>query len=205
MQNIVYDSCLFLTFSIIHVLFYALMVTSYPLSTKQKASIITNTTSCLLSMLGLVLNLQYFQLITVTQQFYDSLARVSVLLFMSYLLVDLVLGTMYYKNYMTWLVGYVHHTIYMILCWSYFLPYHASVSALFFVEEIPTFILNIAKLNPQYRHDLMFGTMFFVWRIFYHSIMTLHFANNQVIFWSGVTAFPLHLHLFVQWYKLFTN
>ena len=203
MENIVYDSCLFLAFSIIHVLFYTLVVISYPLSTKQKASIITSTTSCLLSLLGLVLNAQYFQLITVTQQFHDQLARVSVILFMSYLLVDLIMGTLYYTKYMTWLVGYVHHTIYMILCWNYFLPYHASVSALFFVEEIPTFLLNVARINPQYRYDLMFGIMFFIWRILYHFIMTLHFTNNQVVLWSGVIAFPLHIHWFIKWCQSF--
>lgn len=40
--------------------------------------------------------------------------------------------------------------------------------------EVPTMILSLGRVFPQYRQDLAFGLSFFVFRIVYHSWLTYH-------------------------------
>jgi len=176
------------------------------LSIKQLSHILSCKTSLFMSLVSTYFNynlyqvnydIQYLQTNTLLQ----SLSNYSSYFFLSYLICDLVLGTIYYKSQMGILTGYIHHIVYIMIT---FLAFHRSETfyyTLFFIEEIPTFILSLGSIDPNYRSNMLFGGTFFVFRIGYHTMLMYLLRYNLIFMILGCSTLMLHTY----WFKIWIN
>ncbi|KAI8987726.1 hypothetical protein BDF20DRAFT_851910 [Mycotypha africana] len=119
--------------------------------------------------------------------------------FISYLTLDLSLGSLYYKDRITVLTGWVHHPLYIgILFWLL-----RCRSSSFFTTscllELPTLILALGSFRERWRCDLLFASTFFVLRLVFHSYMIFALKRNhrlEILWLLAVAVFPLHLFWF---------
>lgn len=162
---------------------------------KQLAHIISCRTSLALFIISFFLNVSFWQSAYLQEQFISYL---STLYFMGYLVFDIVFGTLYYKPYMNILTSYVHHFIYLWISSYALITNNTHIYIMFFIEELPTFVLCLGKCNPQYRKDNLFGYSFFILRILYHSILALLLLNN--ITTKLLALFPLGMHIY--WFSI---
>ncbi|EGD82643.1 hypothetical protein PTSG_03301 [Salpingoeca rosetta] len=107
----------------------------------------------------------------------DRVSRLSVTFFGVFLVVDLVLGVLFYRKYVDWLSGWLHHVLYLLLVWT--LLEHNATGALMppFLEEIPTALLGLGNMFPALRQDLLFGFTFFTTRILFHVWYTVYLVS----------------------------
>lgn len=93
--------------------------------------------------------------------------------------IDLVYGSVYYPEAIDLLSGWVHHIVYIwiiILCTTtqgLFLTSNlfAKGFGLFFLLEIPTFILASGRIYKSLRSDYGFGFFFWIFRILLHGYL----------------------------------
>lgn len=119
--------------------------------------------------------------------------------FISYLVLDLFLGTLYYKRRIKFVTGWFHHILYVFLLFWMLriqIPSFFTTAALL---ELPTLILSCGSLKDEYRSDFWFGVTFFFLRLVFHSAMILPLKRYHRIrsLWMVATAIlPLHLYWF---------
>ncbi|KAI9310722.1 hypothetical protein BX666DRAFT_2032658 [Dichotomocladium elegans] len=119
--------------------------------------------------------------------------------FMAYLVLDLGLGSLYYRDRITFWTGWFHHCLYIfILIW--FMRWKTSS---FFctaaILELPTLVLAAGSLNAAWRSDFMFASSFFLLRLVLHARMILelkYYHRVECIWLVAVIVFPLHLYWF---------
>lgn len=119
--------------------------------------------------------------------------------FISYLILDLSLGSIYYRERVTIMTGWIHHLFYIaVLFWFLRL----QISSLFTVAsilELPTVILAIGSMDHELRSDLLFGSTFFLLRLVAHAWMTIalkKYHRIKVIWIVALVIYPLHLYWF---------
>ncbi len=107
----------------------------------------------------------------------DNFAVAAAYCFGHYLIFDLVVGTIYYPKYMDFWSAYFHHFFYLIFSIigtttnGYLFTLPRAISPCFTmccIEEIPTMIMGLGTIFPQFRTDVGFGVSFLTLRIFYH-------------------------------------
>lgn len=133
------------------------------------------------------------------------LARFAVIYFISFLLFDLLAGFFDYAKYMELLSGWVHHSMFIWLglrslndrCSNYF-GFHM-------IEEIPTFLLSLGKLDI-YRTDFGFGGTFFLFRVGTHAITSFNALLNwpkdsipKKYLYLSFVSLALHVHWMRLW------
>lgn len=126
-------------------------------------------------------------------------------------IMDIVLGLAFYREHLYMVTTWVHHSVYI---WLMVLlvtgdgyvatlpsPYTpAFMCAL--LEELPTLILAIGTIFPQYRQDFAFGITFFITRIVFHSYLLFYMFRLDppvIIIICYVNPLLLHLHWFSGW------
>jgi hypothetical protein len=119
--------------------------------------------------------------------------------FVSYLLLDLCLGSIYYKRQINLLTGWIHHSVYTVIT-IYFLRYRLGG---FFttasILEMPTLIMAFGCLRSRFRSDYLFAATFFAFRLVFHAFMikTLRQHHHIQSLWIvAASVFPLHLFWF---------
>lgn len=131
---------------------------------------------------------------------FDSNFHISmVCFFISYLVLDLSLGSIYYRHRITVLTGWIHHPLYTgILLWLL-----KSRSSSFFsascLLELPTLLLAIGSIRNQWRCDFLFASTFFVLRLVFHSYMIIalkQYHRLEFLWMVAMSVFPLHLYWF---------
>lgn len=123
--------------------------------------------------------------------------------FVTYLLIDLVVGSLDYPTEVDLLTGWIHHTVYIMLCsWGVLGRFTVVCSAMMPIE-VPTFILARGHLFPSQRADLLFGLTFFLFRIVYFAVyataLFVHRDPPVGIRWAAPLIMVLHLHWFYRW------
>jgi hypothetical protein len=122
----------------------------------------------------------------------------------SYFVVDMILGYQYYRQilYTNILTFSVHHTVYIIALiyvkYLKVLPLCISLLPL----EIPTFVLSLGNVNKNYKSPILFGTLFFLFRIVYNILVIWKMyplCNFIGIFSTMVLC--VHIH----WFRLYIN
>jgi hypothetical protein len=122
---------------------------------------------------------------------------------------DLLLGILYYREYLYPLTTIVHHIFF--ICVSIGTIYIKSSDAFLgtFILEIPTLLLCIGTVWDNLRTDLIFGVLFFICRIVYHIyyiyrtyLVEAMIEGNNGLWWK-ILCCPLMLHFmwFSQWIK----
>jgi hypothetical protein len=129
---------------------------------------------------------------------------------------DLVLGTIFYPKYLGVLTAYIHHTVFIWICWTgatgngFFMtatPYGPAF-CLMLIEEVPTFLLALGSISASYRSDLGFGISFFLLRLCYHFYFFVYAIKSGaatliLIIWVG--AFTLHCFWFYGWFSKYSG
>ncbi|KAI8077950.1 uncharacterized protein B0P05DRAFT_543471 [Gilbertella persicaria] len=168
---------------------------------KQTSWILTLWSSLVCTVVSIPFVIQFFnadldmQLLGIDNSFHTGF----VCFFITYLMLDLTLGSIYYRERITLMTGWVHHMFYMALL-SYFL--RLQVSSLFTVSsilELPTLILAIGSIVHEWRSDLLFGSSFFLLRLVAHAWMTVNLKRHHRIEFMWIVAliiYPLHIYWF---------
>lgn len=123
--------------------------------------------------------------------------------FMSYVLMDLVLGLIYYPDHIDKITGWTHHLLYFVLLWEIL---HLEKQGLFLlagIQELPTLILSIGYLVKSLRNDIAFGFSFFLTRIVFHGYFIYKIYSAwpfQPIYYTiPLIVVPLHVYWFMKW------
>jgi hypothetical protein len=132
----------------------------------------------------------------------DQFSRTILIFFTSCNILDLILGIIYYKEFLYPLTTICHH-IFFIFIVIIFLGTHTTRGFLItFVFELPTFLLSVGTVWPHLRSDLAFGVTFFATRICFHivAIWRLAWLGLDGLGWKVLCLpFLLHLHWFYKW------
>jgi hypothetical protein len=132
----------------------------------------------------------------------NGVSRPAVMLFCATMIMDLVLGRIYYPKYLDPLSAYIHHVFYLVFAFCLLAHHYARGLCLTFFMEWPTFMLSLGTLVPACRVDLMFGIVFFTTRIAYniYFVYALLMVAPEGIIWKVCTAaLCLHLFWFYKW------
>ncbi|KAG0037936.1 hypothetical protein BGZ82_001524 [Podila clonocystis] len=130
-------------------------------------------------------------------------AQWTMLFFASYLSMDLVIGSIYYKEKITLISGYLHHSLYIFICnVSLWTGYTVPCAYLYFME-IPTAILGAGFIFLCLRYDNLFGLFFFIFRIVLDPLMAHEILRNTTMTPIGkamvLIKIPVNIKLFVDW------
>ncbi|KAG2182335.1 hypothetical protein INT43_007265 [Umbelopsis isabellina] len=119
--------------------------------------------------------------------------------FVTYLILDLTLGSIYYKGQINLLTGWIHHSVYTFMT-VYFLCHRLGG---FFVVasilELPTLIMALGCLWSNLRSDYLFASTFFSFRLVFHAFMIKTLKQHhhiQTLWIVAASIFPLHLFWF---------
>lgn len=137
-----------------------------------------------------------------------SLSRCVVRFFRVQSALDVVLGLVFYRSELDPLTTYFHHLAYFLLCnWML----NNACSLMFFIcclEELPTFLLGLGRLNSNWRTDLGFGGSYGVLRVALHTFICFFvFTYPEQDERLGVMRFNfaltwcLHTYWFQGWIK----
>ncbi|KAF7322772.1 hypothetical protein HMN09_00056500 [Mycena chlorophos] len=126
--------------------------------------------------------------------------------FQGYLAADLIVGINAYRSQITLLTGWIHHSLYLVICEVAIRRGWAHLFAFCGFMELPTFLLGIGTLFPQARSNRLFTGTFFTTRILMHTILIAQFFATRpdgslvpALVLCGV--FPLHVLWFVACIK----
>lgn len=120
----------------------------------------------------------------------------------SYFVVDMILGYQYYRKilYENVLTFSVHHIVYIFaLIYAKYLnvlPLGISLLPL----EIPTVILSLGYIDKNYKSPILFGTLFFLFRIVYN-ILVIWKMYPLCNFIGIFSTIVLSVHIY--WFKAY--
>ncbi|KAJ3266197.1 hypothetical protein HDU77_002328 [Chytriomyces hyalinus] len=195
-------------FCCFQVVFYHGLIYLYPKSfatTKQRGWILTALNSLVSVAVSIPYNLSFSGKVLLPEQAFQSWTQTTTIFcafFMSYLIGDLVLGTLCYPSQMNPWTGYFHHTLYLIL-----IPLSMTIDLAgnfvwMCILELPTLILAVAQIDKSLRSDLLFGASYFTTRIVLHvfAIYQFYIGYRDIVhLLIPVGIFPLHAMWFRQW------
>jgi len=195
------DYCFFIGFCITLWLLFLLAALD---SNKRKAWIVTSVSSFVLTIFGTIQTwtIQVNNLWT-NEYFYseDNMSRCVVIFFVASNVMDLLLGYFYYPEHVDPFTTIAHHIFYIIFMY-FILTLEISIgfNVCFFMEA-PTFIRAIGSIWPQYRNDLCFGVVFFLFRIVFNIYLSyqLYFLAYPSIMWTSLAVLGLHMYWFTKW------
>lgn len=119
--------------------------------------------------------------------------------FITYLALDMSLGAIFYRRRITILTGWFHHSIYIFILLWFLRLRTASFFCTVAILEVPTLILAIGSLAPNWRCDFLFAATFFCLRLVLHAYMIPELKRNHrvdSIWLVAVFVYPLHLYWF---------
>ncbi|ORZ05620.1 hypothetical protein BCR42DRAFT_337724 [Absidia repens] len=119
--------------------------------------------------------------------------------FITYLILDLGLGLIYYASRVTLATGWIHHTLYTAVLFWLMRCRSSSFFTTNAILELPTVILAVGAIYPRWRCDWLFATAFFFLRIIYHMalIYMLKYHHRLTHLWIvALIILPLHLYWF---------
>ncbi|CAE6465998.1 hypothetical protein ACGC1H_006146 [Rhizoctonia solani] len=103
----------------------------------------------------------------------DTVVRI----FQGYLISDLLVGSIFYRQHITLATGWAHHTLYLALIQYITSVGWSNIFCLALIMEIPTTLLALGSLNPRWRNDYLFAGAFFSMRISFHVALIVAYAG----------------------------
>ncbi|KAG0032765.1 hypothetical protein BGZ82_006396 [Podila clonocystis] len=135
----------------------------------------------------------------------DSLVgQTAVVFFLMYLVCDLVLSLVYYREQVSFLTGWFHHALYMVISIHTLKVRNAHSFASYLIIEVPTFFMGLGHLHKPLRHDMVFGGLFIAFRIVFDFVLTHELVKNRPEMGGVTKAFQLfksvmHAKFLVDW------
>lgn len=140
---------------------------------------------------------------TVENVFAENIySRAVVTFFAACNITDILIGMFYYPTYCDPFTTYFHHAFYISCCAAYIGSGKTLIFILGFFVEIPTVLLNLGVVVPTLRTDLLYGVVFFSFRIVYHAIFAyrVFLIDDSGISWKlCLIPFPAHVLWFYKW------
>lgn len=131
-----------------------------------------------------------------------DISRYAAIFFIGYCIMDLFLGSIHYENLLTYDDGWTHHFLYIAVC-AYLL--HDGLTSLFaiaLVEEVPILILAFHEVQNKSRPSLLFGILYFLTRIVFHTVLIYKAAQfSNLVFTVGLSLLILHVKEFQRWVR----
>jgi hypothetical protein len=184
--------------------FFDLITKKCKISLKQRAHILSLKNSFVMSICGIFFNYYYF----FSNKKFDSLYNISIIIvcsFASYLISDLIIGIKEYPSELGLLTAYIHHIIYIFVTALTIFTGTSHFLVLYFLLEIPTFILALGTMIAKYRKDHLFGHLFFALRIVFHILLLYLFRKNILLTSLSGLALCLHMYWFKNWYQKYVT
>lgn len=131
-------------------------------------------------------------------------SRAVVTFFAACNIADIIVGYFYYPSYCDPFTTYFHHFFYVSCCVVYIGYGQTLIFLLGFFVEIPTVLLNLGVVFPNMRTDLLYGIIFFIFRVVYHIIFTFRVAqiDESGFAWKLILVpFPAHILWFYKWLR----
>lgn len=147
---------------------------------------------------------------TLLQNNLNIIPILTTLYFISYLMFDLTIGHIYYRNSIGLLEGYIHHIVYIFISFYTLYSKNTNLFILFFIEELPTFIRSLGSYNVKYRNDNLFGSSFLLFRIIYHVIL-IYFCcldklySTKILLPLSILTLTLHVYWWKNWIKKYVH
>lgn len=187
----------------------ALMVTSFltfakfEKNEKRRGWFLTLLTSCFVAPRSLYHLPYVFPFDSTAMLQSDAVADTNVAFFLAFLLCDTALGVAFYRSAFGLIEGWIHHCFYIVffaLTFYHGLTIGASTT---FALEVPVIVLALGHVMPVARQDLLFGLLFFTFRVAYHAYLLYHwYFDMRLKLWPVILAtLALHLHWFSKWIK----
>jgi hypothetical protein len=123
-------------------------------------------------------------------------------------ILDIVVGLVHYRSQLTLLTTWIHHSCYTLLC-NWMLKRQISVLfGICFLEELPTLIMAIGRIDKRLRSDGWFGLTYFVFRVGMHTLLTYNVVMYSgsddrigVVRFNFLLTWCLHVNWFIDWIK----
>ncbi|KAF9320495.1 hypothetical protein BG003_005881 [Podila horticola] len=110
----------------------------------------------------------------------DSLlGQAGVIFFLMYLVFDLVLSLVHCREQVSFLAGWFHHSLYIVISIHTLKVQDAHLFASYLIIEVPTFFMGLGHLYKPLRHDLVFGGLFVAFRIMFDFALTHELVKNR--------------------------
>lgn len=135
----------------------------------------------------------------------DRFTDAMITFFLTFLALEFVFGTIFYKKQFQFLTGWVHHTVYIAMAWWALKKQFTAAPVTLFPMEIPTFILGLGSLFPKFRSDLGFGISFFCTRVvilmaYLKGLIDDRHKDPKILLWPFISMILcLHLFWFYEW------
>ena len=114
----------------------------------------------------------------------------------------LPIGVIHYDNLITYDDGWTHHFLYIVIL-AYLL--HNNMTPLFsvaLVEELPIILLSIFEVQNKQRPSLLFGVLYFLTRIVFHTVLIYKAAAiSNFVFVAGLALLLWHVDVFQNWVR----
>ena len=189
MEKVILYILIFVCFLLSNHFHFYQVADKFEISENQKAHILSFRNTIILSSAGLVLNYLYFT----GNRIDTNVAVIAVLYFSSYLMSDIIIGRKEYPTYMTSLMGYTHHFIYLFTNIASIYFNFAPLYMMHMIEEIPTVYLTMGKLMPSYRSKALYSGLFILTRIIYHACILYLLWDNKIVRYLSIMPLILHV------------
>ncbi|CEL63474.1 putative protein [Rhizoctonia solani AG-1 IB] len=100
-----------------------------------------------------------------------------VAIFQGYLISDLLVGSIFYRQHITLATGWTHHILYFLLIQYITSVGWSNIFCLALIMEIPTMLLALGSLDQRLRNDYLFAVVFFSTRILLHVALIVAHAG----------------------------
>lgn len=133
----------------------------------------------------------------------DYLARHVNTFFVASNIVDLAVGFIDYPKFMDPFSTVAHHIFYInFIVWVVMCFHYTTGFVHCYFLELPTFLLSVGTIWPEYRSDLIFGILFLITRVGWNIHLTwvlYRDAPNERMWYVSVLILSLHLYWFSKW------
>ncbi|KZT25534.1 hypothetical protein NEOLEDRAFT_1114341 [Neolentinus lepideus HHB14362 ss-1] len=192
-----------------YVSFYHFFAATRELTPKQRSWLLTTVASGIVTLASLPFVWDYIRSEgdVARVRLSPHLAYITTRIFQGYLIADISMGLLYYREQVGLLTGWVHHSLYILVVEMAIRRSWAHIFCFCGIMELPTFLLSIASLNPVFRSNISFAVAFFATRILLHVVLIVSYflPSNRLSATQGsfVPAavlsliFPMH----AMWFR----
>ena len=130
----------------------------------------------------------------------------TIAIFLSYLILELIYGSIYFREHMHLITTYIHHIVYILLVLYLLYTYDMdklSVLSLSFLVEIPTILLNLKRYyNIKSKlFNLAYGILFLIFRVLLNICIIYYVYNlDNLLLSCSIIALFAHIKVLYDWY-----
>jgi hypothetical protein len=134
-----------------------------------------------------------------------ALGRSAAAAMATFLVADLAVGVLEYREHIHFSTGWAHHSLYAVLYVQLISMGGTNFALAGACCEMPTFLMALGTIFPSQRRDLAFGATFFVTRIVWFAVLFAVYAQPAYNSFLPATLFApplvaaLAMHLF--WFR----